>query len=83
MFLTANGILKQVDITPCADDAMIYCNLISPQFVGRPLYADVPHRFLSASRVPKRPLCAGGAAAISVYTGLVPHVRGAARPLRG
>jgi hypothetical protein len=28
-------------------------------------------------------LCAGVAAAISVYTGRVPHARGAARPLRG
>jgi len=49
----------------------------------RPLYADVPHHFLSTSRVPKRPLCAGGATAISVYTGRVPHARGAAHPIRG
>jgi hypothetical protein len=26
--------LNTVDVTPCADHAMIYCNLISPQFVG-------------------------------------------------
>jgi hypothetical protein len=32
MFLTA--IRKQVDVTPCADHAVIYCNLISAQFVG-------------------------------------------------
>jgi hypothetical protein len=26
--------LKAVDVTPCADHAMIYCNIISPQFGG-------------------------------------------------
>ena len=26
--------LNTVDVKPCADHAMIYCNLISPQFVG-------------------------------------------------
>jgi len=26
--------LNTVDVTPCADHAMIYCNIISPQFVA-------------------------------------------------
>jgi len=30
----ALGSINTVDVTPCSDQAMIYCNLISPQFVG-------------------------------------------------
>ena len=48
----------------------------------RTLYADVSDHFQPTLRVPKRPICAGGLAAISVYSDRVSHARGIARPIR-
>ena len=65
---------------------MIYFNLISPQFVGD-FTVRCMRTFPTTARlhyeVQKRQICAGGAAAISVYTDRVSHARGIARPLRG